>query len=234
MEQIALLRADPNLAGDLSPRKRKAAERQLRVPEVELEAGPWEPPEDGPSGSVSYLMTDGMILRRVALEGGASVELLGAGDYLLPLRDEAASFSRAELEVIDRARLALLDMRPGAPLSRWPTIGTEIAGRAIDRSRSLALQSAIMSIVGIEERLHALLWSLAERWGRATPAGVELEVNVPQAVLAEMIGARRPTVSQALGNLCERDALVSTGPGTWVLPGEPPAPTTSRRPSDGA
>lgn len=224
MEKLALLRADPELAADLSPKQRRAAERQLQVPEIELRAGPWEPPEGGPSESLSYLITDGMVLRRVTLEGGSSVELLGSGDCLLPWRDEATSFSQVEWEVIDRARLALLDMRPAGPLARWPAISAAITGRAIDRSRSLAVQSAIMSIVGIEERLLALLWSLAERWGRSTPAGVELEVNVPQGVLAEMVGARRPTVSQALTDLCDRGALVTKGPGAWLLPGEPPTP----------
>jgi len=224
MEKLALLRADPGLAADLSPEQRPVAERELQVPEIELREGPWEPPQDGPSESVTYLLTGGMVLCRVMLEGGRSVELLGSGDCLLPGRDEAASFSQVEWEVVDRARLALLDMRPGAPLSHWPTVGAAIAGRAIDRSRSLAVQSAIMSIVGIEERLLALLWSLAERWGRSTSAGVELEVNVPQGVLAEMVGARRPTVSQALSSLCERGALVDKGPGAWLLPGEPPTP----------
>jgi hypothetical protein len=93
----------------------------------------------------------------------------------------------------------------------------------VDRSRTLALQSAIMSIVGIEERLRALLWAFAERWGAVVPDGVEIKVNVPQSVLAEMIGARRPTVSLALGTLCDRGQLIAPEPGRWILQGKPPA-----------
>jgi CRP/FNR family cyclic AMP-dependent transcriptional regulator len=223
MERMSLLEAEPNLAAGLGNGQREAAEQALQVPAMRLRPGPWTPPSEGKDGLV-YLIGTGMLLRRVRIEGGRSVELLGPGDCLLPWREESASFSRAEWEVVEHSRLAVLDLRPGAALSRWPVIAAVIAGRAIDRSRALALQSAIMSIVGIEERLHALLWALAERWGEVVPDGAEIEVNVPQSVLAEMVGARRPTVSQALGSLCERGLLSSLRPGRWLLDGEPPAP----------
>ncbi len=179
---------------------------------------------EGAGDGFGYLLVDGMLLRRVGIDGGCSVELLATGDCLLPWREEPASFSSAEWQVIDRARIAVLDLRPGSTLSRWPAIAATIAGRAIDRSRRLALQSAIMSIVGIEDRLHALLWALAERWGELVPGGTLLEVNVPQAVLAEMVGARRPTVSMALGSLAERGLIEAQGQGSWLLKGTPPSP----------
>lgn len=193
-----------------------------RLPEIEIEPGPWQLPESG-SEELAYMVVAGMLLRRVRIEGGSSVELLGAGDLLLPWREERASFSRSEWEVVDRGRLAVLDLRSGSPLSQSPTAVSAVAARAVDRSRTLALQSAIMSIVGIEERLRALLWALAERWGAVGDDGVELEVNVPQSVLAEMVGARRPTVSLALGGLCDSGQLVAPEPGRWILRGEPPA-----------
>lgn len=224
MESLSLLEVEPNLGAGLGERQREAAEKSLQMPVMRLPPGPWEPPLEEEGGGIGYLLRSGMLLRRVRIAGGRSVELLGAGDCLFPWREETASFSRAEWLVVDRARIAILDLRPGSALSHWPAVAGEVAGRAIDRSRALALQSAIMSIVGIEERLHALLWALAERWGRSVSGGAELEVNIPQGVLAEMVGARRPTVSQALGSLCERGLMVSRGPGHWVLQGDPPAP----------
>ncbi len=142
---------------------------------------------------------------------------------IFPWREDRASFSRAEFEVVERARLRLLDLRPGSSLSRSHTATAAIAAKAIDRSRALGLQSAIMSIVGVEERLRALLWTFAERWGSVRADGVEVEVRVPQAVLAEMVGARRPTVSLALGNLCQRGQVIAVEPGHWILRGDPPA-----------
>jgi hypothetical protein len=47
-----------------------------------------------------------MLLRRLLLEEGQSVELLAKGDVLLPLHEESASFSRAEWEVVEEAELA--------------------------------------------------------------------------------------------------------------------------------
>jgi CRP/FNR family transcriptional regulator, cyclic AMP receptor protein len=192
-----------------------------QLPEIGLEPGHWQLPESG-SDELGYLVISGMLLRRLILDGGSSVELLGVGDLLLPWREERASFSGSEWQVVDRARLAILDLRACSPLSHSPPAAAAIAARAIDRSRALALQSAIMSIVGIEERLWALLWTLAERWGTVVPGGAEVRVNVPQSVLAEMVGARRPTVSLALGSLSDRGRLVAPEPGRWVLSGEPP------------
>jgi Crp-like helix-turn-helix protein len=192
-----------------------------KLPQIEIEPGPWPLP-DGGSEEMGYLVVSGMLLRRVLIEGGRSVELLGVGDLLLPWREERASFSAPQWEVVDRGRLAVLDLRAGSPLSHSPTAVSAIAARAVDRSRALALQSAIMSIVGIEERLRALLWALAERWGAVVDGGVEIKVNVPQSVLAEMVGTRRPTVNIALGGLCERGLLVAPEPGHWILRGEPP------------
>ncbi len=197
-----------------------------QLPEIGLEPGPWQLPDHG-SDELGYFVVSGMLLRRVIVEGGRSVELLGLGDLLLPWREERASFSHSEWEVVDRARLAVLDLRPGSPHFQSPTLVSAIATSAVDRSRALALQSAIMSIVGIEERVRALLWAFAERWGKVLPEGVEIEVNVPQAVLAEMVGARRPTVSLALGSLSERGLLLAPEPGRWILQGEPPAVVAS-------
>jgi CRP/FNR family transcriptional regulator, cyclic AMP receptor protein len=226
LERISLLEVEPELGSALGQDQREAAEIGLQAPIVAISPGSWEPPTEAEADGFGYLVVEGMLLRRVAIEGGCSVELLSSGDCLLPWREEPASFSRADWQVIDRARLAVLDLRPGSVISRWPAIAATIAGRAVDRSRRLALQSAIMSIVGIEDRLHALLWGLAERWGQVVPEGTLVEINVPQVVLAEMVGARRPTVSLALGNLREQGLVEFDGSGRWLLKGVPPAPAS--------
>jgi len=204
------------------------------LPTIALDPGPWQPPRAAARRRTGYLVVSGMLLRRVLVGEGRSVELLGGDDLLLPARDEPASFTRVEWEVVNPSTLAVLDLRSSSPLARRPGATSAIVNRAIDRSRFLAMQAAIMSIVGIEERLWILLWALAERWGRPVPGGAEIHLDVPQGILAEMVGARRPTVSQALGELCDRGLLESLGTGRWVLRGEPPRrspPKTSRRSS---
>jgi hypothetical protein len=41
-------------------------------------------------------------------------------------------------------------------------------------------------------------------------------------ILGQLVGARRPTVSTALGELAERGELVRRVDGSWVLRGSPP------------
>jgi CRP/FNR family transcriptional regulator, cyclic AMP receptor protein len=226
LERISLLEVEPEFGSALGREQREAAEIGLQAPIVALAPGVWEPPTEAEADGFGYLVVEGMLMRKVVIEGGRSIELLATGDCLLPWREEPASFSRAEWQVVDRSRLAVLDLRPGSVISRWPAIAATIAGRAIDRSRRFALQSAIMSIVGIEDRLHALLWGLAERWGEVVRGGTLLEINVPQVVLAEMVGARRPTVSLALGSLREKGLVEADRSGRWLLRGGPPAPAT--------
>lgn len=219
METVSLLRADPALAEGLAAVDRAAAERLLQAPVVTLTDGTAPPAQ---RSTTAHLVLDGMLLRRVTLGGGRCVELLTRGDVIFPAREEAASFVSPSWKAVEPVRLAAIDLSPETAIWRWPPICATIAMRAIDRSRTLAVQAAIMSIVGVEERLYSLLWALSERWGRVTSAGVALELKVPQRVLAEMVGARRPTVSLALGRLCERGLLASHEPGCWVLEGQPP------------
>jgi hypothetical protein len=199
-----------------------------RLPVLSLPEGTWEPDETDRS---AYLVTAGMLLRRVSLEGGQSVELLGKGDVLLPPREESASFSRAEWEVVEEAELAELDLSSDGEIALRPGVCATLFSRAIDRSRRIALQAAIMSIVGTEARLHALLWAFAERWGRPAPGGASVEIAIPQEVFGELVGARRPTVNLALGALRERGLLSESEPGVWMLHGEPPRLPDLAKPS---
>jgi CRP/FNR family transcriptional regulator, cyclic AMP receptor protein len=219
MKTVSLLRADPGLADGMPEGMREAAEGILRAPLVAV-ADEGAPPKL--RGTTALLITEGMLLRRLILGKGRSVELLARGDVLFPGLEDAASFVTPSWKVVDPVRVAAIDLSVGAPIWRWPRICTALTMRALERSRTLAVQAAIMSVVGVEERLHLLLWTLAERWGRVTPEGVVLDLKLHQQVLAEMVGARRPTVSMALGRLCDRGLLTSPDPGCWVLNGPPP------------
>jgi hypothetical protein len=224
MELVSLLAEEPELGVGLSPERRRAAEHRLNVPSISLPRGPWRPANGAKVEDIAYLVTHGLLLRRVLVPGGRSLELLAKGDCLLPGREEPTSFSISEWTVSEPAGLAVLDMRRGSPLANWSALISMIAARSIERSRRMAMQAAIMSIVGVEERLHALLWGLAERWGKECAEGTELEIHVPQHALAEMVGARRPTVSQALGSLAARGVLEPRGPGRWLLKSGVPSP----------
>jgi hypothetical protein len=66
-----------------------------------------------------------------------------------------------------------------------------------------------------------LFWHLAERWGRVRPEGVILPLGLTHSVLADLVAARRPTVTTSLTELA-RQQLVTPAVGGWLLCGEPP------------
>jgi CRP-like cAMP-binding protein len=66
-----------------------------------------------------------------------------------------------------------------------------------------------------------LLWHLAARWGRVRSDGTVLRLRLTHAVLADLVAARRPTVTTALSDLARR-GLVRTDGENWVLAGEAP------------
>jgi CRP-like cAMP-binding protein len=66
-----------------------------------------------------------------------------------------------------------------------------------------------------------LLWHLAARWGRVRSDGTVLRLRLTHTVLANLVAARRPTVTTALSELTRR-GLVRTGGEDWVLSGDAP------------
>ena len=68
--------------------------------------------------------------------------------------------------------------------------------------------------------------------GAGGPDGLVLPLPLPHQRLADLIGARRPAVTSALGDLSRRGAISRRGDRSWVLHGDPPtscAITASRR-----
>ena len=49
--------------------------------------------------------------------------------------------------------------------------------------------------------LDASFARLADRWGRVTPEGIVLELQLTHRVISELTGLRRPSVSLSLGDL---------------------------------
>jgi CRP-like cAMP-binding protein len=74
-----------------------------------------------------------------------------------------------------------------------------------------------------------LLWHLADRWGYERSGGTALPLRLTHDVLADLVAARRPTVSRALSQLAKAELVRPDGHG-WLLLGErPPAPFERQR-----
>lgn len=65
-------------------------------------------------------------------------------------------------------------------------------------------------------RLLALLWSIAEWQGVVRPDGVWVPMALTHETLAQMVGARRPTVSLGLRALAEQGMVRAESDG-WLI-----------------
>ena len=90
-----------------------------------------------------------------------------------------------------------------------------------EQSDRLATQLAICQLPRVDQRLLAMMWLLAESWGQVTSAGTTLPLTLTHDTLGGLVGARRPTVTLALGELTDRGAIVRQDRG-WLLLEPPP------------
>jgi CRP/FNR family cyclic AMP-dependent transcriptional regulator len=223
---LPLLEVDPDLGMLLGDDRLEAARRELRVAVHSLDSGPWdaEKLESASPGHVGMLVIDGVLAREVLVSDTVSTELLGPGDVVRPwrLHDGSALLRhRVRWSVLTRSRFALLDRRFGVELTRYPEVMVAVVDRVNERALRLAVTQAISQLNRVDRRLLALFWHLAERWGRMTADGVALPMTLSHRMLGQLIGARRPTVSTALGELAKQGEVARRDDGTWLLTGAP-------------
>ena len=235
--QIAsLLEVDPDLGMLLGEDRMVTARHDLRVAIHVLETGPWDiEKHDGASPEhIGLLVIDGVLAREVLVSDTISTELLGPGDVVRPWHlNESESLLRYAVRwnVLSRCRIALLDRRFGHQLAAFPEVTAAIVDRLNERALRLTVTQAISQLNRVDRRLLALFWHLAERWGRMTREGVALPMTLSHRMLGQLVGARRPTVSTALGELAKEGQVVRRDDGTWLLTGAPvgvPAPEIER------
>jgi CRP/FNR family transcriptional regulator, cyclic AMP receptor protein len=222
----SVLIEDPELGEGLSERRRAIAQRDCVARVARVRAGQWQAQEPAPGMrlGLGLLILGGLLIRRVGLNRRFGAELLGAGDVLRPWDDEDATGALPHSDawrVLEPTRLAVLDSAFAVRAARYPEVTSALFGRAIRRSRNLAVHVAIVHQPRIDVRLHMLLWALADRWGRVTPDGVRLPVRLTHAILGELVAAHRPSVTKALAELAESDAVHWVG-DAWLLRGGPP------------
>jgi CRP-like cAMP-binding protein len=232
-EASAVLVEDPELADGLHRDRLAAAVRDCLARTIHLGPGPWIPTDENGLSSVGIglLVLEGLVVRRVGLAGRFAAELLGAGDLLSTRNHEdlGATLPRtAKWHVLRPTRVAVLDGDFVTRLSHYPEVISTLFARALRRPRNMAVNMAIVQQPRIDLRLQMLFWELADRWGIVRQEGVYLPLHLTHSMLADLVAARRPTVTKALGELAERAAVTWTGEA-WLLSGAPPAELTPAR-----
>jgi CRP/FNR family cyclic AMP-dependent transcriptional regulator len=223
-----VLDRDPELARGLEGEEFELAARHLVARTRRLEPGEWDGPWDGendPDGSVGALVLDGLLLRVQRIGTVAAAELLGSGDILRPWvtgHEDSSLPAGARWQVLQPTTVALLDRRFITVAGRWPEVVSAMMERSVQRARLLAFQMAVGNVRRIDARLLLLLWRLADRWGRVTSDGVVVPLRLTHGWLANLVGAQRPSVTTALGNLAGAGLVERLDDGSWLLHGEPP------------
>ena len=223
---VRVFSLEPDLLAALDVKAAEFLTQRVVVSKLWIEPGPWDPPPRHArhGDTVGLLVLDGLLMRNVELHRRRCPELVGAGDLLRPWDDLDASLVHdVSWTALTRASVAVLDDRFLAIIGRWPSIMDALLKRSIHRSRSLAINLAIVHVRHAELRLHMLFWHLADRWGHVTPDGVHLPLRLTHEMLAELACMRRPTASSALNTLARRGELTRRDDGTWLLVGSPPS-----------
>jgi CRP-like cAMP-binding protein len=223
-----ILREDPELAEVLPAAQRARAIDDCVAATRSVKRGGWRPEADaaewvGPGG-IGLLVLEGLLVRRVGVDDRFGAELLGEGDVLRPWQDADAGPALSRMvgwRVLEATRLAVLDGAVAAAMAAYPQLTGRLVARALERSRNLAINMAIIHQLRVNTRLLMLLWHLADRWGRVRTEGVVLPLRLTHSVLADLVTARRPTVTSALSELSRR-GLVTPRDRGWLLHGDPP------------
>jgi CRP-like cAMP-binding protein len=225
MVNVAVPQLDPDLLGEMSEPRRSQALRACRAEVLELSEREWRPERDAfDRGGFGLLVLSGVFCRRVVQSECYGAELIGPGDLMRPwdqIRDWSSIPVDSSWRVLQPARLAILDSDFARRASPFPEIASELMRRGLIRSRYLTILLAIISQRRIETRLTMLFWHLADRFGRLRGDWVEIPVPLTHSTLAELVAARRPSVTTALSRLHER-GVVQRESGGWRLHGRVP------------
>ena len=227
-----LLDLDPELGAHARPRAlRCSAARAARRPTSSSSARLGRRALERPTRRTPACCSCDGVLAREIVSGGA----VASDRAARPGRPAAAVARRARRPTCSRVDGALgaaahacwpRGARPARDArcsARWPEIGAILLDRVDERAHRLAVTQAIAQLTGIERRLHALLWHLAGALRprhAATASWCRWRCRTGGS--ASSIGARRPTVSTALGALAREGRLRRRADGGWLLTGAPP------------
>lgn len=230
----SLLRLDPDLAQLLTPERLVQAQLDLRVNVLAVEAGGWDPRHAGAPcpADIGVLVLSGVIMRELCVHETPSGELFGPGDIIRAIPSASTELLERSVrwDVLERASVASMDRGIGHLLRRYPEVMAVVLDRLNARAERLAVTQAISQITGVHTRVEALLWHLAERWGRVGADGVIMPLRLSHRMIGSLVGARRPTVSTAIARLADDGRVARRFDGTWLLCAG--APPTSAHPYD--
>lgn len=173
------------------------------------------------------LVLEGMLLQRLRVGEQEAVRLIGPGDIIAVEEPRGpTTVSQSSCSALADTRLAIFGESFLGAARRWPALVAGLHVCASGHLERISAQLVICQLPRVADRLLAMMWLLAEAWGRVTPVGVTLPLSITHETFGALIGARRPTVSLALTELVERGAVVRQDGGWLLLEALPEVPPT--------
>lgn len=236
---VSLVDADPDLTSGVVDDDLALARRVLVRPRYEIPKGRWAPEllRGHDQGAFALLVVEGAILRQLELVDRHCAQILGPGDVLQASAAAGVLDCPVTWTALRPSVVVVLDERFTRATQRWPSLGLNLQRRLLDQADRVAMHAAIAQLPRVDRRILALLWQLAERWGRVTPFGVEVRLELTHEMLGRLVGAQRPTVTLALRELADEGAVTRTTQRGWLLdrrsrdalrPSPAPAPAAAR------
>jgi len=226
---ISLLDADPGMGHLLTAKERAAASRVMlpvhTVARDHCDIGTLL----AEAGAIGLFVLEGMLFQSLKINHRVTLRLLGPGDLFIPSKEPQA-VRPVQLACIATAatRLALLDEQALNEARRWSHVTARLLGHMARQTERVAVELAIAHLPRVEERLVAIMALLAQAWGELTADGTVIPLALTHETLGGLVGARRPSVTIALGALAKHGHLLKHERG-WLLRHQPVDPSRLAR-----
>jgi CRP/FNR family transcriptional regulator, cyclic AMP receptor protein len=217
---ICLLETEPAFAQAIEDEDSlPQARRALSVPTVKVPNGAFD--LNGVASrhgdNALLLVLDGALARDVQVLDRTTTQLFGPGDVIAAGRRDPESLNaRVSFHSEPSCRVALLEGRFHAAARVWPGLATIVQQRLAAQGRRLAIQAAILALPRVESRVLAVLWHLADTFGKVQRDGVLVPLPLTHERLGRLVGAHWPTVTLALRRLGDAGDAVRVPEG-WML-----------------
>jgi hypothetical protein len=197
----SLWAVDPGLPRVIGWRAAAELGREPILPVLSVPSGRWLPPDREALGdeTVALVVLDGLLVADTAPD-----RVLGPGDVVFPW-DPAVRWTACT-----PLRLAVLGTRFSVALAAWPAAAARLFARASAGSAPAAHGAAA-------DRVLALLWRIAARWGTTHGDAVALPRALDVRAVSALLALPEADVTLAMGEAMSDGALVGRGGPGWLL-----------------
>jgi CRP/FNR family cyclic AMP-dependent transcriptional regulator len=225
-ESVRFFDIEPDLLCRLGSTDADTLRRQALVQVLRVPRGTWEPPHADSRLPLLYCVLDGFVALTVISSGKRGAEIFGSGDIIDPSPGERPPESlrfESTWVALTPTRLGVLDDEFLRWLARCPPVAHQILSNMTRRCEKIALDHSIAQVRGLANRIVLKLWEVAGRWGTVTSDGTVLPLRISHAMLGELLGASRPSVTDAIHELIRNGEIDRTMDGRWILARREPA-----------